>query len=60
MLASSSNVSLAYFVESELTREEREERYRSDIVALLSRNPHCPLAQLLGQRLMDLYEEIYP
>lgn len=42
-----------------LTGSEAEEIYRNDIVALLSKNPHCPFANLLGQRLMDLYEEIY-
>ncbi len=31
---------------------------REDMVALLRRDPHCQLAQLLGQRLMDLYEQI--
>lgn len=39
--------------------EEAVEMIRSDIVALLSRDPHCPIAQLLGQALMDLYEELY-
>jgi hypothetical protein len=47
-------------VESELTREDKVERYRSDIVALLQIDPHCPIANLLGRALMDLYEEIYP
>lgn len=31
---------------------------RRDMVALLRRDPHCPIANLLGQRLMDLYEQI--
>jgi hypothetical protein len=44
---------------SELTLEEQVEQYRQDIVALLSHNPHCPIAQLLGQALMDLVEENY-
>ncbi len=43
---------------SEVSAEEEIEALRGDIVTLLSKNPHCPLAQLLGQRLMDLYEEI--
>lgn len=42
---------------SEPTRDEKKQRYRQDIVALLSRNPHCPIANLLGQALMDLYNE---
>jgi hypothetical protein len=42
---------------SELTLEGQIAAYRQDIVALLSKDPHCPLAQLLGQALMDLYEE---
>lgn len=37
--------------------EEQIELLKSGIVALLSRDPHCPMAQLLGQALMDLYEE---
>jgi hypothetical protein len=44
-------------VEVKLTFEEQVEAYRSDIVALLSLDPHCPVAQLLGQALMDLYEQ---
>lgn len=31
---------------------------RGDMVALLRRDPDCPIANLLGQRLIDLYEEI--
>jgi len=46
-------------MESDLTVEEKVERYRDDIAARLAQDPHCPFAQLLGQRLMDLYEEIY-
>jgi hypothetical protein len=38
----------------EIPYEEAAECMRRDIVALLSRNPHCPLAQLLGRALMDL------
>lgn len=38
--------------------EEAEEIMRADIVALLSRNPHCPLAQLLGQALMDIMFDV--
>lgn len=34
--------------------EEAEEIMRADIVALLSRNPHCPIANLLGRALTDL------
>jgi hypothetical protein len=44
-------------VTSELTLEEQEEIMRRDIVALLSRNPHCPLANLLGQALADLHND---
>lgn len=44
---------------SEVSAEEETEALRSDIMALLSKNPRCPFANLLGQRLMDLYEEIY-
>lgn len=42
---------------SEIKREEAIELRRADIVRLLSRNPHCPIANLLGQALMDLYCE---
>ncbi len=42
----------------EIPVEVQIEIYRADIVALLSRDPHCPIAQLLGQALMDLYEEL--
>jgi hypothetical protein len=45
-------------VEPELTIEEAAEIMRHDIVVLLSRNPHCPIANLLGQALMDLYEQL--
>lgn len=46
-------------MQSELTIEEAIEILRNDIVALLSRNPHCPFAQVLGQQLMDHYEELF-
>lgn len=39
---------------SVMTDEEADTLLRQDIIALLSRNPHCPLAQLLGQALADL------
>lgn len=42
----------------EIPFEEQEQMLRSSIVALLSRNPNCPLAQLLGHALMDLYEDL--
>jgi uncharacterized protein YbcI len=44
-------------VETELNREEAIEMLRHDIVALLSKDPHCPIANLLGQALMDLYTD---
>lgn len=42
----------------DLNREEAAELMRHDIVVLLSRDPHCPIANLLGQALMDLYEDL--
>lgn len=41
----------------EIPIEEQIEMMRNGIVALLSRDPHCPVAQLLGQALMALYED---
>jgi hypothetical protein len=41
----------------DLSIEERIEIMRHDIVTLLSKDPHCPIANLLGRELMDLYEE---
>ncbi len=38
--------------------EERIEIMRHDIVALLRADPHCPLANMLGRELMDLYLEL--
>lgn len=38
-------------------REEAIEMLRHDIVVLLSKDPHCPIANLLGQALMDLYTD---
>jgi len=46
-------------VAADITIEEEEEALRRDIVALLSRDPHHPYAQILGQRLMDLQIELY-
>lgn len=40
-----------------LSIEEEAETLRRDIVVLLSRDPLCPVANLLGRRLMDLAEE---
>lgn len=40
---------------SVLTGDEAEEIMRSDIVALLSLDPHHELAQFFGQALADLY-----
>lgn len=40
-----------------MTREEAIGMLRNDIVALLSKDPHCPIANLLGQALMDLYTD---
>lgn len=37
-----------------MSKEEAEEIMRQDIVTLLSRNPHCPIANLIGQALADL------
>lgn len=42
----------------EIPLDEQIEMMRNGIVALLSHNPHCPVAQLLGQALMDLYEDL--
>ena len=42
---------------SELTVAEAAQIMRQDIVALLSRNPHCYIANLLGQALQQLYED---
>jgi hypothetical protein len=44
-------------VTSDMLRDEAIAIMRRDIVALLSRNPHCPIANLIGQALMDLYTE---
>lgn len=41
----------------EISYEEERELLRDSIVTLLSRDPHCPIANLLGQRLMDLEAE---
>lgn len=41
----------------EIDPREEAETLRQDIAALLSRDPHCPIAQILGRRLMDLLEE---
>ncbi len=43
---------------TEVPLEERIEMMRSGFIALYSRDPLCPIAQLLGQALMDLYEEL--
>lgn len=42
----------------EIPVEEQIHIIRSSLVALLSRDPHCPFAQVLGQTLMDLYEDL--
>lgn len=42
----------------EIDAWEAIQMIREDMVALLRRDPHCPIANLLGQRLMDLYEQI--
>lgn len=42
---------------SSMTDEEAEEIMRRDIVTLLSMDPHCPVAQLLGQAMTDLYQD---
>ena len=44
---------------ADITIEEEMETLRCDIVALLSKDPHHPYAQILGQRLMDLQIELY-
>lgn len=38
--------------------KEAVEILRHDIVVLLSRDPHCPVANLLGKALMELYEQL--
>ena len=38
--------------------EEEIAMIRQDIVALLSLDPHHWFAQILGQRLADLYEQL--
>lgn len=43
---------------SDKSLDEAAETIRRDIVALLSRNPYCPIANLLGRALMDLYEDL--
>ncbi len=43
----------------EIPPEEEVEMLSDAIVALLSRDPHCPFAQVLGQRRMDLLIELY-
>jgi len=43
----------------EIPLEEEAEMLRDAIVALLSRDPNCPFAQILGQRLMDVQIELY-
>lgn len=40
----------------EIPIEEQEQMLRDSIVTLLSRDPLCPVAQLLGQAMMDLYK----
>lgn len=41
----------------EIDPEEEARTLRRDILVLLRRDPHCPIAQILGRRLMDLLEE---
>jgi len=38
-------------------RGEAEVMMREDIVALLSRNPHCLIANMLGRALIDLFND---
>jgi hypothetical protein len=40
-----------------MSREEAEEIMRQDIVTLLSRDPHCQIANLLGRALIDLFND---
>ncbi|WP_269450422.1 hypothetical protein [Sphingomonas sp. CCH5-D11] len=42
---------------NELSAAEAAEIMRHDIVVLLSKDPHHPLAQLIGQALLDLEDE---
>lgn len=44
-------------MDENLTRDEAIEIMRHDIAVLLSHNPHCPVANLIGHALMDLYTE---
>lgn len=40
-----------------MSKEEAQETMRADIVTLLSRDPHCPIANLIGRALADLQSE---
>ncbi len=42
---------------AEIDPEEEAQTLRQDILVLLSQDPHCQIAQILGRRLMDLLEE---
>ncbi len=42
----------------EYSVEEELQMLRDTIVALLKQDPHHPFAQVLGQRFMDLAEEL--
>ena len=43
----------------EVSADEEMASLRDTIVALLRVDPHCPFANLLGQRLADLIAEQY-
>ena len=38
--------------------DEAAEMIRQDVMVLLSKDPHCPVANLLGQALMDSQEHL--
>lgn len=42
---------------NEMSREEQLACYHADILALLKTDPHHPLAQILGQGLLDLLSD---
>ena len=43
----------------EISADEEIQALRDTMVALLKTDPHCPFANLLGQRLADLIAEQY-
>ncbi len=43
----------------DISPDEEMAALRDTMFALLKQDPHCPFANLLGQRLMDLIEQQY-